>query len=363
MKTGTHFSADYGEARAKFLAACDAANAHVEPYQNPNTDPDGEPLFTDVAAMGPADAERAVLLCSGTHGVEAFAGSAIQTGLLADGIALRLPDGVRLVMIHALNPYGFAHLRRFNEDNIDLNRNFVDHDLPHAENPAYDSLYEAINPSMDSRWAHEWAFLRLVLERVVRGRRTLKVAITEGQYTHPAGLFYGGIAESWSNKTFRTIVDHYLHDAKSVAFVDIHTGLGPHGRGQLICRFPPGSSTYERMFGWWGERVTPAVQFEAATASLRGTITVALSEMLPDADVSPATLEFGTVGPVEILRAMQAENWLHHQGGLDHARADQIKAKMKWIYYPETDDWKECVWRQGKEVVGQALARIFHEAA
>ena len=31
-------------------------------------------------------------------------------------------------MIHALNPFGFAHLRRANEDNVDLNRNFVDHE-------------------------------------------------------------------------------------------------------------------------------------------------------------------------------------------------------------------------------------------
>ena len=126
------FSSDYSEARVKFLAACDAASVPVEHFRNPETGPNGEPLYTDVAVLGPNDAERVLLLCSGTHGVEGFAGSAIQTGLLSEEITARLPDGVRLVMIHALNPFGFAHLRRVNEDNVDLNRNFVDHAAPRS---------------------------------------------------------------------------------------------------------------------------------------------------------------------------------------------------------------------------------------
>ena len=145
------FSSDYSEARAKFLAACEAANAPVEHFRNPETGPSGEPLFTDVTVLGPDDAERVLLLCSGTHGVEGFAGSAIQTGLLRDGIAERLPDGVRLVMIHALNPFGFAHLRRTNEDNVDLNRNFIDHAVAHPLNPGYDDLAEIISPKTYSR--------------------------------------------------------------------------------------------------------------------------------------------------------------------------------------------------------------------
>ena len=69
------FSADYREARAKFLAAAEAAGVAVQSYRNPAAGPDGQPLYTDVARLGPAGAERVMVVASSTHGVEGFAGS------------------------------------------------------------------------------------------------------------------------------------------------------------------------------------------------------------------------------------------------------------------------------------------------
>ena len=116
MTPDSDFSDDYQAARRKFLAACEAAGAGVESHQNPHAGPDGAPLFTDVGTIGAPDARAALVLGSGIHGVEGFAGSGIQTGLLSDGLGSHLPRSVRVVMIHAINPYGFAHLRRVNED-------------------------------------------------------------------------------------------------------------------------------------------------------------------------------------------------------------------------------------------------------
>jgi len=195
----------------------------------------------------------------------------------------------------------------------------------------------------------------LLLKRVLQGTRTLKSAITNAQYKHPTGLFYGGTFETWSNRTLRTVFQRYLQDADRVAFVDIHTGLGPFGHGELICRFSPESADYKRMASWWGERVTPAQVSKAATASLRGTTTVAVPAMLPNAEVTSVTLEFGTFGPVKVLRALQAENWLHHHGGSNPAQASRIKARLKQVFYPETDDWKHQVWEQGQLIAGQAI--------
>ena len=80
------------------------------------------------------------MLISGTHGVEGFAGSALQVGLLDEGIQNELSPESAVLMIHAINPYGMAHLRRFNEDNVDLNRNFRDHAKTPPENCAYQKL-------------------------------------------------------------------------------------------------------------------------------------------------------------------------------------------------------------------------------
>ena len=121
-----YFSADYEEARKKFLDASRAAGASIESIWHPNTGPKGTPLYTDVAFMGPKHANRILMLVSGTHGIEGFAGSGIQAGLLREGIASHLDTDMAVVMVHAINPYGMAYLRRVNEDNVDLNRNFVD---------------------------------------------------------------------------------------------------------------------------------------------------------------------------------------------------------------------------------------------
>jgi hypothetical protein len=36
-----------------------------------------------------------------------------------------VPSGVAIVLVHALNPFGFSKIRRFDDKNIDLNRNFL----------------------------------------------------------------------------------------------------------------------------------------------------------------------------------------------------------------------------------------------
>ena len=359
MTATDYYSANYAEeARAKFLDACNAAGVTVDSFENPNTGPEGGPLYTDVAVLGPSDATAALALGSATHGVEGFAGSAIQTGLLRDGMASRLAEGVRVVMIHAINPYGFAHLRRVNEDNVDLNRNFVDHSKPYPSNPRYESLAKAIAPEANSAISAAASFARLTCYGAIHGQAALQAAISGGQYTHPDGLFFGGRFETWSNKTVRTIAQRHLHGAGRVAFVDFHTGLGPYGYGEVISHDPPGSPAYVRAVAWWGDRTKAARAAESVSADLRGTIKLALSEMLPGAEVTAVSLEFGTVPLRHVLRAMQAENWLHHHGGKDHPRAEKIKAEMRRVFYPDTDDWKADVWPQGNQVVFQALAGL-----
>ena len=146
-----HFPDDYRAAREAFVEAAEAADLGVTSRVHPKTHgADGKPLFLDVAMAGPRDAKRALLLISGTHGVEGYFGSGVQTGLLRQGLAQRLPQGVKLVILHALNPFGFSWNRRVNEHNADINRNFVDHARP-PTNAAYDALADAIAPRADFR--------------------------------------------------------------------------------------------------------------------------------------------------------------------------------------------------------------------
>src|SRR5213592_2819131 len=83
-------------------------------------------ISIDTAWFGTANPHRVLLHSSGLHGVEGFAGSAIQLQLLNS--LPSLPQDAALIVVHVLNPYGMAWLRRFNENNVDLNRNFLGDD-------------------------------------------------------------------------------------------------------------------------------------------------------------------------------------------------------------------------------------------
>ncbi len=134
----------------------------------------------DFAVLGPERAEAGLVLVSGTHGVEGFCGSASQTGLLREGQIKAYAERLRVVLVHAHNPYGFAWLRRVNEDNVDLNRNYIDHLRPYPEHPIYDELKDDIAPATISGAAFEAATARLRAYSVKHGAFALQQASRPG---------------------------------------------------------------------------------------------------------------------------------------------------------------------------------------
>jgi hypothetical protein len=356
MQSVDYFTRTYSDARTRFLEAAEAAGGSVTSLENPHQGPDGERLFTDVAVFGPRDATSILVVSSGTHGVEGFAGSGVQSGLLQEGIAGRLPNGVQLVMIHGINPYGMAHGRRVNEDNVDLNRNFLDHATPPPVNPGYEHLADVIAPTSMAFWREVGAFSRFVWYVARNGKTGLTKAVSGAQYTHPDGLFYGGRFPTWSNTTVRAIAERWLSHADRVVIVDVHTGLGEYGSAEIILNSPEDSPAYGRAVAMWGaEQVRSTVSGGSVSIHLGATLKLAFPEMLPNSEVTAVSLEYGTVPILEVAKALRAENWLHHYGGNAHLKAGDIKECLLRAFHPDTDDWEAIVWEEGKSVVGRAL--------
>ena len=349
------FSPDYRAARAKFRESARTAGAALEEYVNPAAAPpdqDGT-LTTDVALLGPDDARRVMLVNAGTHGVEAFAGSAIQIGFLAGGP--ELPDDVRIVLVHAINPHGFAWLRRVTEENVDLNRNFLDHGGTHPANDAYDALHPALCPE---RWdAPALAEMDRTIEDYVdkNGAFVLQAVVTRGQYRHPDGIFYGGKRPTWSNSTFRDILDKHVTGARRGAFIDLHTGLGGYGDAELIGGASPSTPGGRRMRDWYGDIVTSPSAGTSSSAPLVGVIARSVREAAKGADVMSATLEFGTYPVRDVLHALLADNWLHAHGDVESPLGREIKADIRKRLFPDEDDWKERVLVQGVEILNRTL--------
>lgn len=351
----SYFSGTYPEARAKFLEAARRAGARVNHHEHPLKGPEGETIATDVARIGPEDASRILAIGSGTHGVEGYCGSGVQTALLSEGFADELPDGTALVLVHAINPYGFAWNRRVNEDNVDLNRNFIDHSKPYPENPGYEELADAINPRDLSPETMAKSRARMKAYAEKHGHRAMQHALSAGQYTHPDGVQFGGRKPVWSNRTLRKIIREEMGNADRVVFVDIHTGLGARGQGEMICVEPETSGSYERMRRWWGDIVHSTVGGSSVSSDVPGSIPVCFAEELKGREVTSGGLEFGTVPIAQVTIALQSDNWLHQNGGAENPRAKEIAKAIRDAFYVDADDWKEMVTAQTRDICRAAL--------
>ena len=186
------FAADYYEARDMFLAAADLVGARISSVKHPKAKgPQGRDIFMDCAVLGHTDAPHAVVVISGTHGPEGYCGSGVQVGLLREGLAQEWAKSMRIIFIHSHNAYGFAWDTRFNEDNIDLNRNYLESfDAPLPVNDNYSLLAQWAAPHLRDGDTVQDAERGLFGFAAEHGFPALQSALSGGQYTHPKGVLW-----------------------------------------------------------------------------------------------------------------------------------------------------------------------------
>ena len=355
------FSADYAEARAKFRAAAERVGAAAAAYRNPNArQPDGNDLTTVVARLGPAPGAAATVLIasSGTHGVEGFCGSGCQVGMLETGTIGLLPPNCALVLVHAINPYGFAWLRRVTEDNIDLNRNNLDHGAGHPANPKYAEVHDWLTPRDwhgPEREAADAAIAAFIAER---GLFAFQEAVSGGQYDYPDGLFFGGRALSWSAQTWREIVEAHCRGAERVAHLDFHTGLGDYGACEIISVEGADGAGAERAALWYGDDVRSPERNDSLSAVVTGTMENGFNGIAQKTEVTTVALEYGTKPVYEVLEALRADNWLHLHGDPASEEGRAIKRQIRDAFYGDEPEWKRMIWNKAVRVVRQAAAGL-----
>jgi len=359
------FSGHHVEARERFRAAAATAGAQVACYSHPDHGPDGETLETDVARFGPKNATRLLILNSGTHGVEGLCGSGCQLAWVSSGAANRLPPDTAVVVVHLINPYGVAWQRRQTEGNVDLNRNFVDHAKHvYPANPLYDRLHPFLVPENSTEGARADSDRKLEGLRAEVGSRAYSSAVLVGQYTQPDGLFYGGREPVWSNFAFRRILSEHCTGAKSLAFLEYHTGLGPFGYGMMVTMHPPRSAALERAKRWYGrslcaslenlEQGVTADDMPIATGFLAG----AVEDFAPSAAVTSAALEFGTFPLENMIALFREDAGLHRDGDPMSPRGRDVRRRVEEFFYPRSTDWLDMVASRSDQVVRQALTGL-----
>lgn len=193
------YSSNYEECRLKFRSLCKLRSFEIEtlPIENEV----GQKLFIDVGYKTATTKPSNVLLhISGTHGVEGYSGSAIQINFLYhfDEIMKNIPNqnSLTIILVHTLNPFGMKYGRRFNENNVDLNRNYIfDQEelngLKSNPSPLYLHLNKWLNPEIPMETCKE-SFAdkaNMFWKSIVHNRDELKQAVVGGQYTNKKGIF------------------------------------------------------------------------------------------------------------------------------------------------------------------------------
>ncbi|OEU06066.1 hypothetical protein FRACYDRAFT_266453 [Fragilariopsis cylindrus CCMP1102] len=296
------FSSEYMEARTKFGIA-------VNLYKNKKNDEDDDDddddntvellsfpvtggLTIDVAILyGNTKELGTIIHSSGVHGVEGYAGSAIQLAILelltaSNKAQQRIERRPTVILMHAINPVGMKEYRRCNENNVDLNRNNIiihkdndndnnndddnDRDRDTNNNEHYTSFKDFVSrrdPNIagyddfrhlfvpednddnnDSSTSAEGlslydttiGYYRKTIPAIWKyGLIAIKRAMVAGQYHDQGGLNYGGQEQQ---KSIQHIVDflfnnndrkELLNNSQSVIWIDVHTGLGPFGKDSI----------------------------------------------------------------------------------------------------------------------------------
>jgi len=363
MSLLNYYSVNYLDCRRKFLAATKAAGFSVDSFVNPLMGAKGEELATDVVLIGSISASKLLVIISGTHGVETFAGAAYQTGWISEERWQQLPEDTAVLLIHCINPYGASWRRRYNEDNVDLNRNFVVHPTGHIENNLYAQIHPFIVPPAlegEEREVCENALREL---RHDFGETKFMQAIL-GQYSHPTGYGFGGWEPVWSNQTLAYIIDKYCSACSRLAVLDIHTGLGPYGYGLVGVAHAPESEAAVRARQWFGvpmatfAEVAGEYDFPDYEKYVDGLLLTAFIKNLPKTEVTAAGIEFGTFPYDDVLACERDELWLYNHPNADARTAEQVRRKALRGYYPQQRDWQEMVWWRCDQVVRQALSGL-----
>ena len=354
MTVSSYFSATYADARAKFLAACDDRGLKVDSRLNSRAKgAQGEALYMDIARIGSDQAKKVLFLMSGTHGVEGYCGSGVQIGFLREGYFSELTDDLSVVMVHAMNPFGFSHDRRVNEDNVDLNRNFLNFEGANRPHSKYGTIHPFVLPDDWDGPVRNAANKQLGLYIEEHGMRAFQAAVSGGQYTHKDGIFFGGAGPTWSNETFRAVLRDYASKAETVGFIDFHSGLGPYGYGELISLGSLDQKTH--VHRWFGDEATDPDAGTSSSAPVVGTVGHGVADVLKNASIAFIALEYGTRDLTEVLTALRGDNWLYHKGDLDSDLGRQIKADIRDAFYPDEDDWKQKIWTRAVDVTERAV--------
>jgi hypothetical protein len=348
------FPPEYISARVKLRAAASSLGFHHTAYPINQISPTGEDLTIDVASNNEFNSGRAIVIFGGLHCVEGFLGSAIQLALLGRYRDIASFSGSKLVLIYALNPYGFAWLRRWNEDTIDLNRNFllseeVFKGCP-VDYPKFDSFPYLTSPP--SRFDAYMLYVVWVISR--HGLTSLINTLPVGQYDFPKALFFGGHASSKTQDILSRNLPEWIGNASEVIRIDFHAGLGYSGTYKLLLSPSTTTESCSRLSHGFGSINIEPFGSAVVSYQIRGGLGPWCQALLPQCRYDLLIAEFGTYSFIQVLKALRDESRSYWWGDQSR-RFNWTKNQLVEMFAPKLQTRRQQCLAQGLDICRQAL--------
>ena len=318
--------------------------------------PNGDNLYIDALWIGKSDSNKLYMSTSGIHGVEGFAGSAIQLSIL-DKLN-SIPDKTALAFIHILNPWGMSWIRRENESNVDLNRNFLEEGEKYLGSHEH---YIKLNPLINIEYPasqKDFFGIKMLLHAMLNGKTKTKQAYAEGQYDFPKGLHFGGHKLEKGPFCFIDWLKAHLGDVKDCVWTDLHTGLGESGEDSLLVDLAPDHEKFinlkEQPFG---NRIMSLDPTAGVAYKIRGGMQKGIGLLFPNTSWTSITQEFGTIKSVNVIKALRAENSWTHYGNLKNSSLLNHWSKKDVLnaFRPQDKSWEEKIENRGNILFQQSM--------
>jgi len=388
-RLNSFFPSNYDQSVATFRQSCATLSGQTGPqgrgvcqsFPVPGTTPGELPLTIDSAFFAGGKGNRLLIVQSGIHGVEAPAGAAAQALLMREFLRPFLDRQIDVLLIHALDPWGFRHSRRTDQANVNLNRNFsLTADLYDDRTSTYGNYRSIFEPSGNVPWPWQ-GFLGISLDFLVAiagdgfETRPIDLAFNQGQYEFPDGLNFGGHGPAIQ-------VDYYLTHIKpiidqpqygKVLVLDFHTGLGDNAVLSIIKGKHPAQPLFTQFIASLNAPDNCTVTTDQGIAirgpdcpdnfATDGDVIDFIPLLAPETPVLAVTAEYGTLGTdswhqLDSVSRMILENQAH--GGEDRCANPEtcaaVRNDFRELFNPSDPAWQSQVMREAAFVFSRILA-------
>lgn len=322
-------------------------------YSHPIDEADG--LYIDnIYLPSKEETNNLLVFTTGVHGIEGYIGSVMMDVFFEELYQQIDINNTGVLVIANVNPYGMKYLRRYNENNVDLNRNFIlDWDaFDLATNKDYPKVVDFLGPKSkigNALW-HEVGFYgSLAKYALTVGADTVSDALLGGQYEYPEGVYYGGNGDEASTVFLKDAFTQCLKSSyDNIIHIDVHSGYGP--RYNMIIF----NSVFETMneaesveaFGYDYVLAYDSEGFYPTTGDTTDYFYRLAQRDYSNKSLYSTCFEFGTVGDaffdtILSLKYTVDEN-RQHWYPTNNAISEQIVAENYWeLYYPAEGAWRE----------------------